>query len=78
MVDIPALEAGRIDPAEFDHVAHVYIAWKYLQQTGLAEAIARFTAALRQLTARAGANEIPRKHSLATSPKTNPRSSRHG
>ena len=56
MLDIHAFEAGHIDPADFDHAAHVYVAWLYLQQTSLAEAIARFTAALRQLTARAGAD----------------------
>lgn len=33
----------------------MYVAWLYLQQNGLAEAIPRFTAALRQLTLRAGA-----------------------
>ncbi|MEX0976430.1 MAG: hypothetical protein WDZ50_04975 [Woeseia sp.] len=56
MIDIHAFEAGNIDPVDFDHAAHVHIAWLYLQQTSLAEAIVRFTAALRQLTVRAGAD----------------------
>jgi hypothetical protein len=55
VIDIPGFEAGHVDPAEFDHAAHVYVAWLYLKQASLAEAITRFTAGLRQLTARAGA-----------------------
>jgi hypothetical protein len=53
--DVQAFEAGAIDPAGFDHEAHVHVAWCYLQQFPLAEAIARFTAALRSLTQRLGA-----------------------
>jgi len=56
---IDALEAGTIDVAAFDHEAHVYLAWLYLQQFPLHEAIARFTDALRRLTALLG---IPGKY----------------
>lgn len=57
--DIQEFEAGAIDPATFDHEAHVHVAWSYLQEYGLAEAIARFTSALRSLTNRL---EIPMKY----------------
>lgn len=53
--DIAAFESGDIDGARFDHAAHIHIAWCYLQRYGLAEAIARFTAALKRLTRRLGA-----------------------
>lgn len=48
-------EAGDIDPGRFDHEAHVYVAWRYLQRYRPAEAIHRFTDALRRLTVRIGA-----------------------
>jgi hypothetical protein len=54
-IDIRSFEAGEIDPDDFDHAAHVYIAWCYLQDHGLLDAIARFTSALRALTVRLGA-----------------------
>jgi hypothetical protein len=50
-----AFEAGEIDPATFSHEAHVHVAWCYLQAYPLAEAIAKFTAALRSWTERLGA-----------------------
>lgn len=53
--DAPAFEEGAIDAQRFDHEAHVHVAWCYLRQYPLAEAIARFTAALRRLTTRVGA-----------------------
>jgi hypothetical protein len=53
--DLRAFEAGEIDPATFSHEAHVHVAWSYLQAYPLAEAIAKFTAALRSLTDRLGA-----------------------
>jgi hypothetical protein len=55
--NIRAFEAGEIDPAHFDHEAHVQVAWSYLQQYSPAIAIARFTSALRSLTARLGMAE---------------------
>lgn len=35
--EIAAFEAGDIDPADFDHAAHVYIGWSYRQSHGLPE-----------------------------------------
>jgi len=56
---IAALEDGTLDVDAFDHEAHVYIAWLYLEQFPLLDAIARFTSALQRLTARLG---IPGKY----------------
>lgn len=53
--DIADFEAGAIDAGRFDHRAHLHVGWCYLRQYPLAEAIARFTAALRALTIRLGA-----------------------
>lgn len=47
---VDAFENGVIDPDAFDHVAHVYVAWLYLERFTLLEAIAKFDAALRRLT----------------------------
>ena len=52
--DIRAFEAGEIDAADFDHEAHVRIAWSYLKKYPVAIAIARFTSSLRSLTERLG------------------------
>lgn len=51
---IGSFEAGRVDAAAFDHEAHVYVAWLYIREYPLAEALARFTAALRRLTVTLG------------------------
>lgn len=51
-IDVAAFEAGSFDPSAFDHPAHVRVAWAYLQQCELGEAIRRFTGALRALTVR--------------------------
>ncbi len=48
-------EAAEIDPARFDHEAHVYVGWLYIMTYPRREAIARFDAALRRLTSRIGA-----------------------
>ncbi|MEQ9562702.1 MAG: hypothetical protein RLN69_09295 [Woeseiaceae bacterium] len=54
---IAELEAGLIDPEQFDHQAHVFVAWSYLAEYPLAESIQRFTAALRRLTVKLGASD---------------------
>jgi len=54
---IAELEAGTIDPEQFDHRAHVYVAWSYLRRYSLAESILRFTAALRRHTVKLGASD---------------------
>lgn len=58
-IDVAAFEAGAFDPADFDHAAHVYVAWSYLRQYELVEALRRFTHTLRALTIRLG---IPHKY----------------
>ena len=60
IVPYPSLrefEAGEILPEKFDHRAHVYVGWSYLQKYSVAESVARFTAALRRLTCKLGAQE---------------------
>ena len=64
MNDLPALtivdfEAGNIDAERFDHEAHVYMAWLYLEEFELADAISRFDAALKRLTRQLG---VPQKY----------------
>jgi len=54
-LSIQAFEAADIDADAFDHESHVYLAWLYVQEFELAQAIARFDAALRRLTAKLGA-----------------------
>ena len=56
---VNAFENGAIDPDAFDHEAHVYVAWLYLEHFPLLEAIAKFDAALRRLTTSLG---IPGKY----------------
>jgi len=56
---VAGFEAGKIDADEFDHTAHVRLAWEYLQSTSLTDTLQRFTAGLRRLTARLG---VPGKY----------------
>jgi hypothetical protein len=56
---VEAFESGEIDPGAFDHEAHVYVAWLYLEQFPLPEALEKFNAALRRLTVRLG---VPGKY----------------
>ena len=58
-LSIEALEAGRIEAGAFDHEGHIYLAWLYLDQFPLADAISRFTDALKRLTIRLG---VPDKY----------------
>jgi hypothetical protein len=58
-LSIAAFERGEIDPEAFDHQAHVYVAWLYLEQYPLPAALEKFDAALRRLTEKLG---IPGKH----------------
>ena len=52
---IESFEASDIDPDRFDHEAHVYVAWLYVSEYPLADAIARFDAGLRRLVTALGA-----------------------
>lgn len=56
---IEKFELGEIDGDSFDHEAHVYIAWLYLNEVAVTEAIERFTLALRRLTTKLG---VPGKY----------------
>ena len=53
-ISIEEFEKGTIDPELFDHEAHVYIGWSYLQQCELKESINRFCEALRRLIKKLG------------------------
>jgi hypothetical protein len=53
-VSIEEFENGSIDPDRFNHEAHVYVGWSYLQEHALREAVDRFSAALRRLTRKLG------------------------
>ena len=53
-VSVEAFERGEIDPDTFDHEAHVYLAWRYLERFPLPTALEKFDAALRRLTAKLG------------------------
>lgn len=52
---IANFEAGDIDGQHFDHKSHVYVAWLYVQEFEVAEAIGRFDTALRRLVVKLGA-----------------------
>jgi hypothetical protein len=51
---VAAFEKLDFDPDEFDHEAHVYVAWQYLQDFDLLEAIQRYRLTLKRLTAKLG------------------------
>ena len=53
---IERFENADIDPERFGHEAHVYIAWLYVQNYELAEAIERFDGGLKRLVAKLGAD----------------------
>ena len=53
-IRIEDFERGDVDAEQFDHEAHVYVAWSYLQKYQLQESIARFCKALRKLTKKLG------------------------
>ena len=50
-------EDCEIDPDAFTHEAHVYVAWSYLQEFELLEAIDRYRNTLRRLTQKLGAED---------------------
>jgi len=58
-LSIEQFEAGQVDAEQFDHEAHVHIAWLYVRTYGLAEALSRFDDALRRLTRKLG---VPGKY----------------
>ena len=53
-----AFEDGAVTPADFDHVAHVRIAWVYLREAAsVEEALPRMRDAIRRFAAAAGASQ---------------------
>ena len=66
---IERFEAAQVDPARFDHEAHVYVGWMYLRAYARDEAIARYDAALRRLT-ESGPKPARRKTSSSSRPTT--------
>lgn len=52
-------EALDVVPAEFDHEAHIYVAWSYLQRFDLLTSIDRYRSVLRRLTQKFG---VPDKY----------------
>ena len=54
---IEHFEAAEIDPARFDHEAHVYVGWLYVMAYPRREAVARFDAALKRLVEKVGAGD---------------------
>ena len=56
---VEAFERGEVEPDTFDHEAHVYVAWLYLERYELPAALEKFDAALRRLTIQLG---VPGKY----------------
>ena len=54
---IDGFEAANVDPALFDHEAHVYVGWLFVMAFPRDEAIARFDRALQRLTVKIGATD---------------------
>ena len=55
-----ASERGDITPAQFDHLAHVRVAWVYLHESAsVDEALARMRGAIRRFAAAA---DVPQKY----------------
>ena len=55
-----AFEAGSVTPAQFDHLAHVRVAWVYLREAAsIDEALARMRHGIRKFAAAAG---VPQKY----------------
>jgi hypothetical protein len=55
-LSIAVFEAGDVDPARFDHAAHIYVAWLYVHAYPGKDSLARFDAALRRFTEKTGAS----------------------
>ncbi len=58
-VTLEAFESGTLDVDAFDHDAHIYVAWLYLEQYPVLQATRRYSDALRRLTSKLG---IPGKY----------------
>jgi len=56
---VEAFERGEIDVDHFNHEAHVYMGWLYLEEFDVTESIARISAALERITLQLG---VPDKY----------------
>ena len=54
-IPIEGFEAGDVDPARFDHEAHIYVGWLYMKALRPRGGHCAFDAALRRLTEKIGA-----------------------
>ena len=55
---VTEFESASVDPARFGHREHLYVAWCYLKELPLEEALARYVKHLRALTVALG---VPQK-----------------
>lgn len=58
-ITVEAFESSHIDVDSFDHEAHVYLAWLYLERLPVLDAVQRYSEGLRRLTEQLG---IPGKY----------------
>jgi len=58
-ISIEVFETGKLDPEIFDHEAHIYVAWLYLDRYPVLQATQRYMNALKRITAELG---IPGKY----------------
>lgn len=56
---IEQFEALEVVPGEFDHEAHIYVAWSYLKRFDLLASIDRYRSVLKRLTRKFG---VPDKY----------------
>lgn len=55
---VEAFERGEVNPAQFHHRDHLYVAWCYLRESSLEDALARYVRYLKALTVKLG---VPQK-----------------
>ena len=55
LFSIDRFERADVEPACFDHEAHIYVGWLYIKAFPRDDAIAKFDAALKRLTEKIGA-----------------------
>ena len=51
---ISAFEALEVDPETFNHAAHMFVAWSYLQKYDLSTSLPRYRETLKRLTRKLG------------------------
>jgi hypothetical protein len=56
-VTLADFEAARVSAEDFTHEAHVYMAWLYLRDVTLPEALQKYASSLRRLTKKLGAEQ---------------------